>query len=281
MQLPGKPLSGWRKIATAAWRAPNDPQIYGALELDATPVRAFIQAARLSGHRVTATHLAGRAVAHALAKVPDLNVRIVAGRAFPRPAIDVFFIASIDGGRDLSGVKVKHADEKPAVVIASELDVRGRALREGNDPALARAKGMLARLPSPLLRASLRLGVWLASDLAMDVAPLGLEASPFGSAMVSSVGMLGIPFGFSPLMWMYRVPLLIVVGEIADKPVAIDGHVEVRPMLPITATIDHRYADGSHIADAMHAFRSYLSAPAAFEPALGQDGQLAEVHALS
>jgi pyruvate dehydrogenase E2 component (dihydrolipoamide acetyltransferase) len=271
MKLPGQALSGWRKIATATWHAPDDPQIFGALEIDATAARAFLRSARAAGHHVTATHLAGRAVAHALASVPDLNVRIVAGRAFPRPSVDVFFIASIAGGRDLSGVKVERADAKPAVAIASELDERGSALREGKDPALARAKKTLERLPVPLLRIALRIGVLLASDLARSVAPLGLEASPFGSAMVSSVGMLGIPVGFSPLVWMYRVPLLVLVGEMADRPVAVDGRVEVRPVLPITATIDHRYADGAHIAKAMRAFRAYLGEPAAFEPPLGRE----------
>jgi pyruvate dehydrogenase E2 component (dihydrolipoamide acetyltransferase) len=265
--LPGQALGGWRKIATAAWDGPNDPQVFGLLEVDATAARAFLDSARAAGHHVTLTHLAGRAVAHALAAVPELNVRIVAGRAFPRPSIDVFFITAIEGGRDLSGVKVREADAKSAIAIAEELGARGRALKDGKDPALARAKRTLERLPTPLLRAGLRLGAWLAGDLALSVPPLGLEASPFGSAMVSSVGMLGIPVGFSPLMWMYRVPLLVLVGRMEDKPVAIDGRVEIRPVLPITATIDHRYADGAHIARAMRAFRKYLESPAQHEPA--------------
>ena len=268
MRLPGEPLDGWRKIASATWRAPNDPQIFGALDVDASAIRAFVLAARASGHHVTATHLAGRAVARALDAVPELNTRIVLGRAFPRPSIDVFFITSIDGGRDLSGVKVERAIDKPAVDIARELGARSRALREGRDPDLARAKGVMQRLPLPLLRAGLRAMSWLTADLGVAVPPLGLRASPFGSAMVSSVGMLGIPMGFAPLVWMYGVPLLVLVGEISDKAVVIDGHVRVRPMLPVTATIDHRYVDGAQIARAMKAFRAYLTEPARFEPPL-------------
>ena len=269
LRLPGETLRGWRRVATAAWDGPNDPQVFGALDIDGTALRAFMQGARAAGHHVTPTHLAGRAVAHALAAVPDLHVRLLAGRAFPRPSIDVFFIAAIERGRDLSGVKVERADQKSAVAIAAELDERGRALKQGKDPSLARAKATLERLPMPLLHVALRLGAWVTGDLALNIPQLGLLASPFGSAMVTSVGMLGIPHGFAPLMWMYRVPLLVLVGEMSDKPVAIDGRVEVRPMLPITATIDHRYVDGAQIAKAMRAFRKYLEAPAAFEPALG------------
>jgi len=72
--------------------------------------------------------------------------------------------------------------------------------------------------------------------------------------------------GFSPLAWMYRVPLLVLVGEIAEKPVAVAGHVEVRPVLPITATIDHRYVDGAQLGEALRAFREYIASPALFEP---------------
>jgi pyruvate/2-oxoglutarate dehydrogenase complex dihydrolipoamide acyltransferase (E2) component len=45
--------------------------------------------------------------------------------------------------------------------------------------------------------------------------------------------------------------------------------VEARPVIPITATIDHRYVDGFHISRAMTALRTYLEDPAAYEPAFG------------
>ena len=256
------------------------PADLGAIELDATALRAHLRALRALGHHVTPTHIVGRAIAQALTAVPELNTRLVAGRAFARPSIDVFFIAALENGHDLSGVKVRGVDVKSVVEVAREVDERGKALRAGTDPVLARAKKTLESLPVPLLRAGLRFSAWLAGDLALDVPLLGLEASPFGSAMVSSVGMLGIPMGFSPLAWLYRVPLLVLVGAIADKPVAIDGRVEIRPMLPVTATIDHRYVDGAQIATAMHAFRAYIDDPARFEPELrAGDGPGATAHA--
>jgi hypothetical protein len=127
-------------------------------------------------------------------------------------------------------------------------------------------------LPVPLLRAALRLSSWLASGLNVDLKALGVRRSPFGSAMVTSVGMFGLPMGFVPLAWMYRVPLLLLIGEIADKPVAIEGRVEVLPIIPITATIDHRYVDGWHISQVLRHFRAYLADPKAFEPELTPTG---------
>src|SRR5919198_3406783 len=59
-------LSGWRKIAGAMWRPPDDPQVYGVLQFDATPHLELIERARASGCPVTPTHIVGKAVAYAL-----------------------------------------------------------------------------------------------------------------------------------------------------------------------------------------------------------------------
>jgi len=249
------------------WHAPDDPQIFGNLELDARPLLGFIERERQHGHRVTPTHLVGRAVAHTLAKVPDLNVRIRGGRAYPRDSVEVFFITAVEGGRDLSGVKIRGVDRRSALEIAEELARRSRSLRRGEDREFARSKRLMDALPPRVLRPVLRAAAWLTEDLDLDLPALGLRRSPFGSAMVTSVGMFGVPHGFAPLAWMYGVPLIVLVGEIAPRPVVVGGRVEARETLPISATIDHRYADGWHISQAMAAFREYLAAPARFEPA--------------
>lgn len=265
--MKGTRLTGWRRIANALWDAPNDPQIYGALDLDATGMLAFIAAARERGQHVTATHLVGRAVAHALCAVPELNVSLVGDRAIDREGVDVFFITSVAAGQDLSGVKVKNADQKTAVEIARELHQRSRKMKRGADPDFARTKHSMDSLPRLLLRPALRFGAWLAGDHRKGIRALGLAPSPFGSAMVTSVGMFGLPMGFAPLAWMYRVPLLVLVGTVEERPVAVAGRVEIRPMIPITATIDHRYVDGAHLSRALRAFRDYLASPERFEPA--------------
>jgi len=264
----GRRVTGWRRIAGALWPPPSDPQIFGALDIDARAVRAFIERARSFGQRVTPTHLVGRAVAHALAAVPEMNVQIRGGRIIPRDAIDVFFITAVAAGHDLSGVKVANIDHKTALEVARELAERSSALKTGDDAEFARTKRVMDSLPAGLLRMALRAAAIVTQDMRREIAALGLHATPFGSAMVSSVGMLGLPQGFAPLAWMYDVPVLVLVGELTFKAVVVDGKVEAREVLPITATIDHRYADGWHISKSMAAFREYLAAPERFEPAL-------------
>jgi len=249
------------------WHAPDDPQIFGALEVDARPVLAYIARERAAGHHVTATHVVGRAVAHLLQEVPDLNVRIRGGRAYPRPSVDVFFITAVGNGRDLSGVKVVDVPHKTAAEVAVELTERATAMKAGKDRDFSKTKRMTDALPPGLLRVALRATAFLTEQLQLDIPMLALRRSPFGSAMITSVGMFGLPQGFAPLAWMYDVPLLVLVGEITAKAVVENGVVVAREMLPLTATIDHRYADGWHVSQALAAARAYLSDPGAFEPA--------------
>ena len=76
--------------------------------------------------------------------------------------------------------------------------------------------------------------------------------------------------GFAPLAWLYKVPLLLLVGEITQTPMAsASGEgVEVRPILPLTASIDHRYVDGAQLARLVSSIREYLADPLRFEPGL-------------
>jgi pyruvate dehydrogenase E2 component (dihydrolipoamide acetyltransferase) len=260
-------IRGWRKITSATWGPPNDPQIYGDLEIDATAALAFIDKARAtSAPKLTVTHLAGKAIAYALGQNPDLNVRMYRSHFVHRDTVDIFFIVSMGAGSELSGVKVERADEKPVIEIARELADRAGRIRNDEDVEFGKTKRMLDRTPRKLLGVSLRVAAWLTADRDLDMKKQGLPRQAFGSAMVSSVGMFGIQHAYAPLSPYYRIPFLILVGEVAMKPTVIDNEVVARPMLTITATMDHRYLDGFHAARLATSVREYLDDPGSIEP---------------
>ncbi len=265
----GRPITGWRKLAGASWRAPSDPQFFGSIEIDAATLLAYADSLREhTNAHVTMTHLIGRAVAHGVHSVPALRQRLARGREYDRESIDVFFIVTTDGGRELTGVKIDHADRKSAVDIATELVQRCAAIEQDADPEFGRTKRMLAVLPRPLLRAGVRLAAWLTSDLNLNLPQYGLPRQAFGSAMITSVGMWGITHAYSPLTAYYRVPVLVLVGAVEPRPVARAGSVVVRPMITITATFDHRYVDGFQAAQFAQAIHEYCANPSCFEPAI-------------
>ncbi|MDQ3955647.1 MAG: 2-oxo acid dehydrogenase subunit E2 [Actinomycetota bacterium] len=262
-------IEGWRKIAAATWSNPKDPQIFGDLEVDATASLNFLEDAReATGARVTMTHMVGKALAVAFGENPDLNVRLYRGHFVQRETVDIFFIVSAGKGLELSGVKVRNADEKPVVEIASELAGRAEKIRTGRDAEFGKTKTNLGRTPHWALHSMLKFAAWLTVDRDMDLKRFGLPRQAFGSAMVSSVGMFGIQHAYAPLSPYYRVPMLVLVGEVAKKPVVIDDKIEVRPVVSSAATLDHRYLDGYHAARLARSFRAYLEDPKRFEPAL-------------
>lgn len=265
----GTRLHGWRKLAGASWGPPTDPQFTGDIELDAANLLGYIELVReKTGEHLTVTHLAGRAVAHGLSRVPAMRMRIAHGREYPRESTDVFFIVATDDGKELTGIKIENADAKSALEVARELRVGTEMIDDGTDNDFGRAKKLLDVLPPRVLRAALGVSAWLTSDLNLDLPALGMRRQAFGGAMVTSVGMWGIAHAYSPLAHYYRVPVLLLVGAVAPRPVAVSGTVAVRPMLTLTATFDHRYVDGFAAASFAHAVQEYLADPAALEPAV-------------
>jgi pyruvate dehydrogenase E2 component (dihydrolipoamide acetyltransferase) len=259
-------IRGWRKLAGSTWRAPDNPQFFGDLDIDATALLAYVDEVRArTGVHLTITHLIGRALARALAEVPEVAVRLVRGRVYPRESIDIFFIVATDGGRDLTGVKVGGVDRKSAVEVATELAGRTGAINRGDDREYGRGKASLGRFPPRVLRRVLRIAAWVTTDLNLDLSRFGMPRQAFGAAMISSVGMLGISKAYIPLSPYYKVPMVAVVGEVRDRPAVVDGAVVVRPMLTVTATFDHRYADGSQASRMAAAVLAYCADPAAFE----------------
>lgn len=41
-----------------------------------------------------------------------------------------------------------------------------------------------------------------------------------------------------------RGKIIVSVNEIEKKPVVVNGNIEIRPVMSVNFTIDHRYADG-------------------------------------
>ena len=270
--------TGWRKVAGAIWSDPTDPQIYGDIEIDAGSVLDFIASEReRTGTRVTVTHVVGKAVAHALSEHPELNTYRSRNRFVQHESVDIFFVVAVEGGRDLSGVKVRASDTKSVAEIARELEDRVTRIRGGDDADYGQTKRLVDRSPSWLLRLGLKFADWLTGDRRIDLKRFGLPREFFGSAIVTSVGMFGVQRAYGPLSPYYRIPFLALVGEVTKKPVVVDDEIVIRPILTISATMDHRYLDGAHAAKLARSVRTYLADPSAFEPAVVETAVVARV----
>jgi len=269
-----KDPSSFRKIAAAAWPHPSDPTIFGQLDIRAEALEAWLLAVRdRTGTRVTVTHAVARAVALSLRDHPSLNGMIRRSSIYLRDRVDVFLQVAIPpadgdlGKADLSGALIRGAEGKPIDTIATELRGRAAAIRANEDEEFKKTKGTLGIVPGFLLRPLLRFVDWVQYGLNLSLKWAGLAKDPFGSAMVTSLGMLGVRTAFAPIFPMAHTPLLVLVGAVSEEPVVEDGELAVGRMLRITASMDHRMIDGWQASKLAVTLRGYLEEPSLMEAA--------------
>jgi pyruvate dehydrogenase E2 component (dihydrolipoyllysine-residue acetyltransferase) len=81
-----------------------------------------------------------------------------------------------------------------------------------------------------------------------------------GTFTISNLGM----FGIEQFIAVLNPPqaAILAVGSTEEKPVVRDGQVEVRPLMSITITCDHRAVDGADGAEFLRTVKELLEEPA-------------------
>jgi pyruvate dehydrogenase E2 component (dihydrolipoamide acetyltransferase) len=251
-----------RKLAIASWTTPTEGNIYGKLVVDASSLQRYADHVReTTGEKVTVTHLVGKACALAMAQAPSLNGRIFLGRFIPHSTVDITFLVTLEGGSNLAKAKVEGTDKKSVADIARELREMAERLRQGKDDQFKKSQGPLHVLPTWLIRPIVWLTGWLTGALGIEVKVFGLERFPFGSLVVTNVGVFGLDEGYAPQTPFARVPVWVLVGAIKKQPVVVDDQVVVRPLLPLMATLDHRFVDGAQLGTMARTLRDVLENP--------------------
>lgn len=238
----------WRVTAAAIYTTPTDSRVYGTLDIDVTDAKRFLDEKRGTGVKITMTHLATAVLARAVAfDVPEMNCFIRRGRVVGRERIDVMVPVAIGGGEGVSAIIIKDAHARTVTSIAEEIRSSAEANRAGTESRAAQNKYLLNRVPWPLRRPVFRFLKWITVDMGVKIKALGLSADSFGSFVVSDIGSFGLNTGMTSLMPAAKVPAVIVLGKIEDKAVVRKGQIEIRTMLPLTGTFDHRIVDGLQI----------------------------------
>ena len=238
----------WRVTAAAIYTTPTDSRVYGTLDIDVTDAKRFLDKKRNEGVKITMTHLATAVLARAVAfDVPEINCFIRRGAIVGRERIDVMVPVAIGGGEGVSAIVVKDAHARTVSSIAEEIRTRAIDNRAGTESKAAQNKYLLNRIPWPLRRPVFRLLKWITIDMGVEIKALGLSAHSFGSFVVSDIGSFGLKTGMTSLMPAAKVPCVIVLGKIEEKPVVRRGKIVIRTMLPLTGTFDHRIVDGLQI----------------------------------
>jgi 2-oxoisovalerate dehydrogenase E2 component (dihydrolipoyl transacylase) len=129
--------------------------------------------------------------------------------------------------------------------------------------------GMATQTPNglmvPVVRNAERLSVW---DIAREILRLS-EAARTGKATreelsgstitISSLGPMG---GIASTPVINRPEVAIVaVNKVEEKPVVVDGDLEIRKRMNLSLSCDHRVVDGWDAANFMQSLKKLVEAP--------------------
>lgn len=100
---------------------------------------------------------------------------------------------------------------------------------------------------------------------------LGPDDYGHGTFTISNLGMFGVD-RFTAIINPPEAAIL-AVGRVKDTPVAVDGKVEIKAMMSLTLSSDHRLIDGAVAGRFLSHLREVLEQP--LELLIGQDGATA------
>jgi pyruvate dehydrogenase E2 component (dihydrolipoamide acetyltransferase) len=80
-----------------------------------------------------------------------------------------------------------------------------------------------------------------------------------GTFTISNLGMYGVE-RFTAVLNPPQAGIL-AVGAIEERPVVVDGELEIQPRMDLTLTVDHRSVDGATASDFLRTVKAFLEEP--------------------
>src|SRR3970040_1229017 len=199
-----KKLAAFRKMAIGTRQNAYDPQVYGSMNLRMEEALRYLEAFRTStGKKLTLNHMMAKATAVVLDKMPDANAILRWNRIYLRRDIGVFFqVAMSDpktGEIDLSGATIFDAQKKTLVDIVDEFAAKVAKVRAGVDRKEG-SRNLFRRVPFFMLNRLLKTISFFSYTLNLDLRWAGIPRDPFGSAMITNIGSLGLDEAYVPLV---------------------------------------------------------------------------------
>lgn len=218
------------------------------IEVDMTQAVALRQTLKGGGTSATFTQLLIVAVSSVLTSHPELH-RLVAGKRRLSPSrVDICL--SIAGDQAVTPVlMVKDAGSKSLQEIATEVRERADLARSEDAERLRLLRKWGWIVPSGFLRRA------LLRCLMNQLWYRRLTSGTFQITVLPTVDLF-VPF-------LFNTAAVLGAGRIRDRVVAVNGKIEIRPILPLACCFDHKVWNGMDTAKFLNAVKDEMERPAA------------------
>lgn len=238
--------NNWRKVASTIYRKPLDSKIYGTVEVDVTELEAYIRSKRNEGLKITMTHIFTLILGRAFrTETPEMNAFVRRGQIVPHKNISAL-ISVLQSNGQMGSVKIENTDILTLNELTDIMSEQINKSKNGIEDRNIEKKQLLAKIPWPLRSWFFQVYRILFINWGLRLPFLRIHASDFGSYVISNIGTLGLDYGYGALLPSANVSLVLIMGSARKKPVVINEKIEIRKMLPLSVTLDHRVVDASH-----------------------------------
>jgi len=244
------------------WGKTVDPQIYGSINVEMSPCLAFMEKYKKK-HKLSlsVTHVLVKAVALAYRKFPELNVKAERNGLYRRNSIDVHLLVSSESGGELSAMKLNGADKMSLAEIVKKIKKGAKGVRDDKGPDFQESKNIIKSLPIWVTRIIMPILIWMVNKRGMHFPRFGFPQDPFGTIIVTSVGMFGVESAYAPLPSIGRANAALLITEVKKKPWVEDDKIVVRPVMKLCCTLDHRVFTGHQGAKLASEIKDILMNP--------------------
>ena len=238
-----------RKIQMGSWGAPQDPSCYGVMEFDCEIVDEFIASynKKHPDEKITYTHFFMKALGQSVAKSPDANGTIAFGQFVPFNGVHINTLVDIDG-KNLAGVTVSNCDKISFSEMRKKTNSAVKKIKSKKDANFKEQMKIAKMLPSFMMACLLQFSSFLSYYLGIDVAAVKIKKYQFGNVVLTNASSMEVYNTFAPLVNFCNAIVVAVICKPRDKVVVgEDRQMQVKKIIQLNMTFDHRYADAMSI----------------------------------
>lgn len=236
------------------------------LDIPVEPQRAYMNAKRREGKRISHMAILMTAYAHLIAEFPSVNRFISNRRIYQHNDFTVSLVVlRPGGGNDDTFSKLTFTPQDTIFDVQEKIDRYIETNSSGEETNLLdKWMGILCRL-NGLMRLGINIIRW--ADRHGLLPRQLIDASPFhASVLISNLASIRTNHIYHHVYNFGTTSVSITMGNLRDVPKrGRDGQIELVRCMPLGVVMDERIASGYYLASAFNRFKEMLAHPELLE----------------